>query len=68
MRQDDKMETRMRANVGELRRDRTRDLEEGIVGIRRKLLSVPENDRHYGYRMRISVGEVLEDIREMLRA
>jgi hypothetical protein len=46
--------------------DRVRELEDESVLIKRKLLSVPEMDRRYAYRMRVSVDEVLSDIRNIL--
>jgi hypothetical protein len=47
-------------------RDRVRELEDQLVSIRRKLLSVPEMDRHYADRMRVSVGEVVDAIGDAL--
>lgn len=47
--------------------DRISELEKELVSIRRKLMSVPEMDRHYAYRMRVSVDEVLDDISNTLR-
>ena len=46
--------------------DMVMELEDELVRIKRKLLSVPEMDRHYAYRMRVSVDEVLSDIRNIL--
>ena len=46
--------------------DRVRELEDELVRIKRKLLSVPEMDRHYAYRMRVNVDEVVNDISDVL--
>ena len=46
--------------------DRVRELEDELVRIKRKLLSVPEMDRHYAYRMRVTVDEVVNGIRDVL--
>ncbi len=48
-------------------KDRVEHLEAELLRIKRKLLSVPEMDRHYAYMMRVSVGEILDDIGEALR-
>ncbi len=47
--------------------DRVEHLEAELLRIKRKLLSVPEMDRRYAYMMRVSVGEILDDIGEALR-
>ncbi len=47
--------------------DRVRELEDQLVSIRRKLLSVPEMDRHYAYRMKVSVDGILDGISDALR-
>lgn len=46
--------------------DRVKQLEADLMGIMRKLMSVPETDRHYAYRMRVNVDEVVNGIRDML--
>lgn len=46
--------------------DRIRELEEELAGIRRRLLSVPDMDRHYAYRMRVSVNKVVDSIAKRL--
>ncbi len=47
--------------------ERVKQLEDQLVSIRRKLLSVPEMDRHYSYRMRVNVDEVVDEIGDLLR-
>ena len=46
--------------------DRVAELEGHLMDIRRKLLSVPEMDRHYAYRMRVNVDEVVDGIGSVL--
>jgi hypothetical protein len=46
--------------------ERVRQLEDQLVSVRRKLMSVPEMDRHYAYRMMVSVGEVVDAIGDTL--
>jgi hypothetical protein len=72
------MEGQMQRGVGTLDRiatlrrldrnpqDRVRELEDGLVRIKRKLLSVPEMDRHYAYRIRVNVDEIVNGIRDVL--
>jgi hypothetical protein len=63
------MDMQMKGRAGALpgSQGRVKELEAQLANIRRKLMSVPEADRHYGYRMRISVGEILDDILNTLR-
>jgi hypothetical protein len=46
--------------------ERVRQLEDQLVSVRRKLLSVPEMDRHYAYRMRVNVDEMVDAISSVL--
>ncbi len=46
--------------------DRVRELEAEPASIRRRLLSVPDMDRHYAYRMRVNVNKVVDSIAERL--
>lgn len=69
------MERQMQRRIGTLEgmaaqissQARVEQLEAELVRIKRKLLSVPEMDRHYAYRMRVNVDEVLGGISEVLR-
>lgn len=51
----------------------TTDLNSGVAdisngcGIKRRLLGIPEMDRHYRYGMRICVNEIVGGIRDVLR-
>ncbi len=57
------------ATLRRLERDpqeRVKELEDELVRIKRKLLSVPETDRHYAYMMRVNVDEVVNGIRDVL--
>ena len=65
------MEMQIRGRAGALpgsgSQERVTELEGQLASILRKLMSVPEADRHYEYRMRISVGEILDDILDTLK-